>query len=90
MKVCSFKIVKNGEKGSSGVAVAIPASFEESGVIFETTSDEDDAEDIAKKMCKEAMDAREKAIRIIKSSSAIVEGEPGKYTCGISAVVMWG
>lgn len=58
-------------------------------MIFETSSDNSDAEDAVRNMCKEAMCVRGQEIDSIKSSSIVVKGSHGKYVCGVSAVVMW-
>ena len=83
------KTVRDGEVGSTAVAVAFPKNDAENGVIFETSANGNDAEVRVKGMCTEAMQNRQREIKDIHSSSIILHGKNGLYTCGISAVVMW-
>lgn len=83
------KTVKGNQPGSTAVAIAIPTCPEENGVIFETSSDDADAEIIVINMCREAMENRGRAIKEIRSSSTSIQPVNDKYTCGLSAVVMW-
>lgn len=81
-------IVQEGQSGSTAVAIAIPTDSDKNGVIFEDSSD-DNAENIVRDMCQEAMFNRERSIANIKCSSITIKGIPDKYVCCISAVVMW-
>lgn len=83
------KTVSGTQTGSAAVAVAIPVCSEENGVIFETTSDQTDAESVAVGMCKEAMANRGRAIKEVRTSSIVINSTSDNYTCGVSAVVMW-
>lgn len=83
------QIVQNGQSGSTAVAVALPEKQDENGVIFEESSDNNNAEDVVRNMCKAAMFNRGRSVANIKYSSIAIQGIPGKYVCGISAVVMW-
>lgn len=83
------QIVQYGQFGSTAVAVALPESPNENGVIFEESSDSNNVEDIVRDMCKEAMLNRGRPIANIKCSSIAIQGIPDKYVCAISAVVMW-
>ena len=83
------KTVSDGEAGSTAVAIAVSTCDEENGVIFEASSDDNNAKDIVKKMCHDAMDNRKRKIKEIITSSIFIKGCPQKYTCGISAVVLW-
>lgn len=82
-------IVQDGQIGSTAVAIAFPKNAKENGVIFEYSSYNDNAEEVVRSMCKEAMSSRERAIKDIKCSSIVIKGSPNKYVCGVSAVVMW-
>lgn len=81
--------VKEKQKITTAVAAAIPSNDDESGVIFESFSDSDDAENDVCNMCMEAMENRNKNIKEIKSTSITVSGKSGGYVSGISAVIMW-
>ncbi|WP_418489656.1 pyruvoyl-dependent arginine decarboxylase [Frisingicoccus sp.] len=81
--------VSEGQEMSLAVAVAVPSETEESGVIFETSSLDNDAEQIVHAMCCEAMKKRRKLIGDIKSSTITISGKSGMYVCGVSAVIMW-
>lgn len=81
--------IRGNETGSTAVGIALPANNNENGVIFEVCSHRNDADRIVRKMCTEAMNNRNRRIIEIISSSMIIEGAPGKYVCGVSAVVMW-
>ena len=83
------KIVKEGQIGSTAVAVAFPKKKGENGVIFESSSDDKHAESLVVNMCKEAMANREMEIQELQSSSIDVKGIANKCLCAISAVVMW-
>lgn len=83
------KTVRDEEIGSTAVAIAISNCVGENGVIFETSSDHNDAKDIVQEMCKDAMGTRGRKIKEIITSATSIKGCPQKYTCGISAVVMW-
>lgn len=85
----SSVIVTAGEHKTTAVAVAIPQNNVDNGVIFETSSDSDDAESKVYNMCNEAMKNRNRDIKEIRSSSVSVSGKLGSYVCGISAVIMW-
>lgn len=85
----SMVIVREKQKATTAVAVAIPLNNAKSGVIFETVSDSDEAENDVCNMCMEAMGNRNKDIREIKSTSITVSGKSGGYVSGISAVIMW-
>ena len=82
------KTVQEGQLGSTAVAIAIPIDSDKNGVIFEDSSD-NNAENIVRDMCQEAMLNRGLSISNIKCSSMAIEGIPDKYVCGVSAVVMW-
>lgn len=77
------------QKMSLAVAAALPSGMGDSGVIFETSSKNNDAEQIVYAMCCEAMKKRGRIIEDIKSSSIIISGKRDIYVCGISAVIMW-
>ena len=83
------KTVYGEGAGSTAVAIAISKNAEENGVIFEASSDNDNAKDIVQKMCTDAMSNRGRKIKEIKTSFISIKGCPQKYTCGISAVVLW-
>lgn len=83
------QIVQNNQWGSTAVSIALPKNASENGVIFEYSSDNSNAEDIVRNMCKEAMSNRGRAIDDIKCSSIVIKGIPSKFVCGVSAVVMW-
>lgn len=83
------KVVIGGQSGSAAVAIAIPVCPEENGVIFEASSDTENAESIAIDMCRDAMTSRKRVIKEMQSSSITLHSAGEKYTCGISAVVMW-
>ena len=83
------KTVCDGEVGSTAVSIAVSTCDEENGVIFEASSDDNNAKDIAQKMCREAMDNRKRKIKEVITSSTFIKGYPQQYTCGISAVVLW-
>ena len=82
------KTVQEGQSGSTAVAIAIPTDSDKNGVIFEDSSD-NNAENIVRDMCQEAMFNRGRSISDIKCSSIAIKGISDKYVCGISAVVMW-
>lgn len=82
-------VVQDGQCGSVATATAIPLSNTESGVIFETSSKNNDAENIVREMCCEAMINRDKYYKEIKSSFIQLQGKKDVFTCGVSAVVMW-
>lgn len=71
------------------VAVAIPQNEKENGVIFESSSDSDDAEIKVIEMCRMAMQNRSRRVKEVKSSSIHIVGKKDIYVCGISAVIMW-
>lgn len=83
--------VSEGEKGETAVAVAIPDSNEDSGVIFETSliNSTNSAVELVDRMCVEAMNNRMKSIKTILRSSKTIVGEKNFYTAAISAVLMW-
>jgi len=83
--------VEQGQIGSTAVAVAIPFNTDESGVIFECSSlnEQNDLETVLRQMCEEAMGNRNKSIANIKSISNIVTGEQDHFLSAISAVVLW-
>ena len=83
------QVVQDGQLGSTAVAIAFPKQANMNGVIFETSSDNMDAEDDVLNMCKEAMCIRGREIENIKCSSIVIKGIPDEYVCGVSAVVMW-
>lgn len=85
----SMVIVKGEQKATTAVAVGIPLNNAESGVIFETSSDSDEAENDVCNMCIEAMENRNKNIKEMKSTSITVRGKSSSYASGISAVIMW-
>lgn len=70
-------------------AVAIPVNNKENGVIFEISSESEDAEIRVSEMCKIAMENRNRGIQDVKSSSIHIAGKKDTYVCGISAVIMW-
>ncbi len=80
-----------GQNGETAVAVAIPKSNEESGVIFEHSfiDQEGSAVRIVENMCIEGMNYRSRSIDRIISSSKQIIGKKDKYITSISAVVMW-
>lgn len=82
-------IIKEGQSGSTAVAVALPENPMQNGVIFEEATADSNAKDIAINMCEEAMHSRNRSLLEIKCSSQIIKGIPGKYICGVSAVIMW-
>lgn len=83
--------VKGNDIGKTGVAVAIPTSCAESGVIFEYSSlnEKLDAGNVALQMCEVAMNNRGKPFNTIKKSSQEVRGNGQTFATAISAVVMW-
>lgn len=81
--------VRGKQKITTAVAAATPLNVDESGVIFETSSDSGEAENDVCNMCMEAMENRNKNIKEIKSTSITVSGESSGYVSGISAVIMW-
>lgn len=83
--------VKEYETGITSVAVAVPLSEKDSGVIFECSliDAKCDLENIAREMCIEAMKNRGKDVSKVISSSEKVRGEPQIFISSISAVVMW-
>ena len=81
--------VSEGQEISLAVAVAVPSDMRENGVIFETSSRDNNAERIVNEMCCEAMKKRGRLIKDLKSSSIIISGKRDIYVCGVSAVVMW-
>ena len=83
------KTVCNEESGSTAVAIAIPNCDNENGVIFEASSNGNNAEDIVQEMCKDAMISRGRETKEIITSSITLKGCCQQYTCGVSAVVMW-
>lgn len=83
------KIIINNQAGSTAVAIAFPKNADKNGVIFEASSDDQDAKSVAIEMCKEAIANRGMEIQELRSSSTKILATPGKYTCGLSAVVMW-
>lgn len=85
----SMVTVEEKQKVTTAVAVAIPSNIAENGVIFETSSDNCEAENDVCNMCMEAMENRNKNIKEIKSTSITVSGKSGGYVSGISAVIMW-
>lgn len=80
-----------GEKAETAVAVAVPQSDNDSGVIFETSllNSNQQAANIVQEMCAEAMIKRNKNIKSIECSSQQISGEDGIFVSAISAVVMW-
>ena len=83
------KTIKYNQLGSTAVAIAFPKNANENGVIFEASSDEQNAKSVAIEMCREAIANRGMEIQELRSSSTEILTTPGKYTCGLSAVVMW-
>jgi len=83
--------VSGNDIGKTGVAVAIPMSDAESGVIFEYSSlnDESDAGNMALQMCEVAMKNRGKSFSSIKKLSQKVKSNGHTFATAISAVVMW-
>jgi arginine decarboxylase len=83
--------VSNNDIGKTGIAVAIPTSNLDNGVIFEYSSlnEDGDAGDIAYKMCETAMNYRENSFCSIKKTSQEIKGDCQLYVSAISAVVMW-
>lgn len=83
--------VSAGEKAETAVAVAVPQSSNDSGVIFETSllNSNHQAANIVQEMCTEAMINRNKNAKSIKCSSQQISGEDGIFVSAISAVVMW-
>lgn len=83
--------VRYGQTAETAVAVAVPKTNEESGVIFETTSFDIDnsAIKIVEEMCVQAMHNRKKSIETILKTSQKIVGEVDFFTSAISAVVMW-
>ena len=85
----SMDTVTIDQEMTLAVAVAIPRNEKENGVIFESSSDSDDAEIEVTEMCKMAMQNRSRSAKEIKSSSIRIVGKKDTYVCGISAVIMW-
>lgn len=83
------KTVCDGETGSTAVAIAISNNDDENGVIFEASSNGNNAKNIVQEMCTDAMISRGRNTKEIITSSTSLRGCYHKYTCGISAVVMW-
>ena len=83
--------VREDENGAAAVAVAIPSSSNDSGVIFEHSliNTKGGLKEIVQAMCCEAMQNRNKTVSNIMSISQEVNGEHGFYVSAISAVVMW-
>lgn len=83
--------ISAGEKAETAVAVAVPQSINDSGVIFETSllNSNQQAVNIVQEMCTEAMIKRNKNAKSIKCSSQQISGEDGIFVSAISAVVMW-
>lgn len=63
--------ITKGESGQTAVAVAISENSDENGVIFETSSKEnlENCELLVENMCTEAMEERNRKIKIIEKSS---------------------
>ncbi|MDR0743868.1 MAG: pyruvoyl-dependent arginine decarboxylase, partial [Tannerella sp.] len=80
--------VSDGNRGKVGVAVALPSSCEESGVIFECSAEENPAEAL-REMCEEAMQNRGKKEYDFQVCTAEVIGEEGYFLTAIAAVVLW-
>lgn len=85
----SMATVVEGEGATVAVATAVPLSLNENGVIFEVSSNDNDAENSVRYMCKKAMLNRNREIKRIESSSIIVNGKKDTYICGVSAIIMW-
>lgn len=83
--------VSAGEKAETAVAVAVPQSSNDSGVIFETSllNSNQQAANIVQEMCTEAMIKRNRSAKSIECSSQQISGEEGIFVSAISAVVMW-
>lgn len=84
-------ILKNDEHGKAAVAIAIPESKNENGVIFECSSFEetDEPKDKMLRMCEVAMKKRKKEISKFEYSIKEAKGENKAYTVALAAVVMW-
>lgn len=84
-------VLKNNEQGKVAVALAIPESENENGVIFECSSFEesDEPKDKMLRMCEAAMNKRDKAISKFEYSIREAKGENKTYTVALAAVVMW-
>lgn len=83
--------ITKGESGQTAVAVAISENSDENGVIFETSSKEniENCELLVENMCTEAMEERNRKIKIIEKSSQKIIAENDMFLSAISAVVMW-
>ncbi len=83
--------ITKGESGQTAVAVAISENSDENGVIFETSSKEnlENCELLVENMCTEAMEERNRKIKIIEKSSQKILAENDMFLSAISAVVMW-
>lgn len=80
--------VSDGEQGKVGIAVALPSSCKESGVIFECST-EDNPEKALREMCKEAMQNRNKNDYVFQVCTAEAVGEEGYFLTAIAAVTLW-
>ena len=83
--------VADGDIGKTGVAIGIPSSIQDNGVIFEysTNNKNENAGSIAEKMCIDALENRGKTIGSTMKSNKTIKGEKGAFSAAISAVVMW-
>jgi len=63
--------ITKGENGQTAVAVSTSENSDENGVIFETLSKEnlENCELLVENMCNEAMEKRNRKIKIIEKSS---------------------
>lgn len=83
--------ITKGENGQTAVAVATSENSDENGVIFETSSKEnlENCELLVENMCNEAMEERNRKIKIIEKSSKKILAKNDMFVSAISAVVMW-
>lgn len=83
--------IAKGETGQTAVAVAIPVSSDENGVIFETSLKQnlENCETLVENMCKEAMEERNRKVKKIEKSSQKIFARSELFVSAISAVVMW-
>ena len=81
-----------GELIAAAVAVAIPEDNNLSGLIMEYSGkgSKADVESIVRRMCKEGMDIRGRAIKSIEAMSVEIKVEAGLSFAAFAAAVLWG
>ena len=80
--------VSCGENGYVGVAIALPSSHDDNGVIFECSENYDPTNRL-RKMCEEAMSERGKEILDFQVAIQEVTGDRDCCTTAIAAVALW-